>query len=146
MIDGTALLFDGVDEPVPLELGYWPDLRGSSEDADARVDEEAALVPELNEGAESEDDDPEFETDVLAKEALELGGATPPARGAETLFCGGEGPATVECEPWSRGSPVGGAIMGENGICEKSMPAMPGAGLNFAVAGEMRTAERQGQR
>ena len=97
------------------------------------------LVPELNQGSESKNDDPEFETNVLAKEALELRGATPPARGAETLFCGGEGPATVECRPWSQGSPVSGAIMGENGICEKSKPVIPGAGLNFAVAGEMRT-------
>ena len=99
MIDGTALLFDGVDEPVPLELGYWPDLRGSSEDADARVDEEAALVPELNEGAESEDDDPEFETDVLAKEALELGGAKTSVRGSNTLLCNGKDPVAMECEP-----------------------------------------------
>ena len=82
---------------------------------------------------------------MLAKEALELRGTMPPARTAETLFCGGEGMAVVECRPWSRGSPVGGAIMGENGICEKSMPAVPGAGLNFAIAGKMCTAERQGQ-
>ena len=95
--------------------------------------------------SDSEDDDAEFETNVLANEALEFRGATPLARGAETLFCGGEGPAAVECRPWSRGSPVGGAIMGENGIYKKSMPAVPGAGLNFAVVGDMRTAEHQDQ-
>ena len=108
---------------------------------DVKVHKEAALVPELNKGAESEDDDPEFETDVLAKEALELGGATPPARGADTLFCGGEGPAAVECEPWSRGSPVSGAIVSENGICEMSMPALPGASVSSAIAKKLHTAE-----
>lgn len=33
----------------------------------------------------------------------------------------------------------GGGAIGGNGICEKSKPVIPGAGLNFAVAGEMRT-------
>ena len=37
------------------------------------------MVPELNEGAEGEDDVPEFETDVLAKDALQLGHTLPPS-------------------------------------------------------------------
>ena len=69
-----------------MELAYWPPLRGSSDDAEANVDEDAALVPELSEGAEIEEEDPEFETDVLVRELFEFGGAVPPANGAETLL------------------------------------------------------------
>ena len=61
------------------------------------------------------------------------------------LFCGREGPAAVECEPWSLEPPVSGTIRSENGICEKSMPVVPGAGLNLKGAGDMCTAEPQGQ-
>ena len=86
-----------------------------------------------------------FETDVLVEQALELADTKPLESGAEMLFCGGQDPAAVECAPWSGVSPVGGAIMGENGICEKSMPAVPGA-VNFAIARKMHIAERQGQR
>ena len=115
-------------------------MRGSSDDADANVEDDAALVPELSEGADSEDEDPELDTDVLVRELFEFDGAVPPASGAETLLVCGVGPTGAV---WPAGS--GAAcepavcIIGANGICDKSNPAMPGAGLNLAVAGEIRT-------
>lgn len=63
-------------------------MRASSEDVEARVDD-VALVPELRDGADNEEADPEFETVVPVNELLELELAAPPARGAETLLVGG---------------------------------------------------------
>ena len=78
-----------VDDAAPLEPPYCPAFRASSDDVDANVEEDAALVPELNEGAESDDEDAEFDTPELVREAVELDAVVPPARGAETLLVWG---------------------------------------------------------
>ncbi len=96
VIEGAAALPDCVDEAVPFELAYWPDLRASSEDVDANVDEDAALVPELREGAESDDDDAELDTPELVRELIDEDAAVALARGADTLFvCGTLPPGAV---------------------------------------------------
>ena len=43
-------------------------MRASSEEVDANVDDDVALVPELSDGADNEEADPEFETPVLVRE------------------------------------------------------------------------------
>ena len=82
-----------------------------------------------------------FETDVLVEQALELADTKPLESGTEMLFCDGKDPAAVEFAAWSRGSPVSGAIVSENGICEMSMPALPGASVSSAIAKKLHTAE-----
>lgn len=91
-----AVLFDVVDGVDPLEPEYCPILRASSEEVEARVEEDVALVPELSEGAESEDEDAEWETPVLVSELLELEVVAPPARGADTLLVAGAEPTGAE--------------------------------------------------
>ena len=44
------------------------------------------MIPWLNKGVDGEDDDPEFENDMLAKEALELGSTTPSEGRGHTLL------------------------------------------------------------
>ena len=113
--------------------------------AEANVEDDVALVPELRDGAESEDADPELETAVLVKEFAELEGAVEPARGADTLFAEALLGSARGCE---ESCPVCGAgrgwgcIIGGYCICDISKPPIPGAGLNLAVAGEMRTDEQ----
>lgn len=68
MIDGTAALLGTVDDADPLVPANWPILRASSEEVDANVDDDVALVPELSDGADNEEADPEFETPVLVRE------------------------------------------------------------------------------
>ena len=68
MIDGTVALLGTADEADPLVPANWPILRASSEEVDANVDDDVALVPELSDGADNEEADPELETPVLVRE------------------------------------------------------------------------------
>lgn len=59
----------------------------------ASVDEDdVAVLPELSDGADIDDDEAELDTAVLASDELDVDGTCAPARGADTLFvCVAEG-------------------------------------------------------